>query len=271
MKTAVLLLLFFTAILNANAQEERIEEEWVSADSVFISSYMKALKMHPLNVEAYLGPDKKRKDNLGFGYSSIEGSMGRGYVTVFYQLIYFKDKLVSYKLSPQMPDDTRLTKRYKNFYASLYRFDAKDKAHPLYYNFREMAKPLTGYHLAPSSRALAYLMTPFSGIMFGYRGGESSSIIENRAAYNNVKERLRSEDYLMLLYSKNPATRLTAAEYYYQNPRRLAKYKREIESRIKSIYIELPEAKTISGCIISTENSKTLVNFYVKEGKKYSK
>jgi hypothetical protein len=271
MKIVVLIILFFTTVLKVNAQEEKIEEEWVLEDSIFISTYIKALKKHPLNVEAYLGPDKKRKDNLGFGYSSIEGSMGRGYVSVFYQLIYFNDKLVSYNLNPEMPSDMRLTKRYKNFYSSLYRFDTRDNPYPLYHNFREMTKPLPGYHLVPSSRALAFLMTPFSGVMYGHRGGESSSIIENRAAFNQVKERLSPQEFFLLLYSKNPATRLTAAEYYYQNPQKLAVYKGEIESRIKSIYIELPETKTISGCIVSTENSQTRVNFYVKQGIKYSK
>jgi hypothetical protein len=271
MKTLAVIFTLLLSFSLAYAQEDKIEESWVREDSIFISSYIRAFKASPLKIESYLQPDKKRRNDLGFGYSSIEGSMGKGYVTVFYHLIYFNDKLVSYKLNPQMPTDKRLTKRYKKFYSTLYRFDENNNAQDLYINFKEMAKPLDSLTRVPSIKALAYLMTPFSGVVYGLRGGEASTILENRAAFNFVKDKLTPEDYLMLLYSKNPATRLTAAEYYYRNPDKLEKYKSEIESRIKAVYSELPETQTMNGCILTTGNSKKLVNFYVKEVKNYSK
>ncbi|TPE44609.1 hypothetical protein [Pontibacter mangrovi] len=271
MKTVTLLFTFLLIFSLANAQEDKIEESWVRDDSVFIASYIKAYKANPLKIESYLQPDKKRRNDLGFGYSSIEGSMGKGYVTVFYHLVYFQDKLVSYRLSPQMPRDSRLTQRYKRFYSTLYRFNEKDQAVDLYINFKDVAKPLDSFTRAPSTRALAYLMTPFSGIVYGYRGGEGSTILENRAAFNFVKDKLTPEDYLMLLYSKNPATRLTAAENYYRNPERFKKYKTEIDDRIKIIYSELPETQTMNGCILTTDETKKLVDFYLKEVKNYSK
>ncbi|MCX2742168.1 hypothetical protein [Pontibacter anaerobius] len=271
MKTLFLIFALLLAIPMVYAQDDKIEESWVKEDSVFISSYITAYKANPLKIEAYLQPDKKLRDDLGFGYFSIEGSMGKGYVTVFYQLIYFQDKLVSYRLSPQMPRDGRLTQRYKRLYSALYRFDENDKAQDLYFNFKEMAKPLDNFTREPSTRALAYLMTPFSGVVYGLRGGEASSILDNRAAFNFVQSKLTPEDYLMLLYSKNPATRLTAAEYYYRKPIKLEKYKTEIENRIKTIYAELPQTQTMYGCILTTDESKKLVDFYVKEAKNHNK
>jgi hypothetical protein len=271
MKTLALIFALLLTFSLAYAQEDKIEESWVKEDSVFISSYIKAFKANPLKIESYLQPVKKRRNDLGFGYSSIEGSMGKGYVTVFYHLLYFQDKLVSYRLSPEMPRDSRLTQRYKRLYSALYRFDENNNAQDLYINFKEMAKPLDSFTRVPSTRALAYLMTPFSGVVYGFRGGEASTILENRAAFNFVKEKLTPEDYLMLLYSKNPATRLTAAEHYYRNPKKFEKYKTKIENRIETIYIKLPETQTMYGCILTTDDSKKLVNFYVKEVKNYSK
>lgn len=268
MKKLKLLLLFLLAASFAYAQDA-IEEDWVRADSVFISGYIKAFKTNPLHVERYLKPDRKRKENLGFGYTSIEGSIGRGYVSVFYQFIYFNDKPISYRLAPQMPRDGRLTARYKKFYQPLYRFDDKDVAQVLYYNFKKVMTPLPGNADSPSGRALAYFMSPFSGVVYGYLGGESSSKLENRAAYDFVKAKLKPEDYLMLLYSINPATRLTAIEHYYRNVKLFEKYKQEIEIRIKEIYRELPEIQTMNGCILTTDSSKELVDFYVKELGRY--
>ncbi len=253
------------------AQEAKIEEAWVKKDSVFISNYIKAIKDNALEIEGYLEPIKKWEDNLGFGYSSIEGSMGKGYVTVFYQLIYYKDKLISYKLNPQMPRDDRLTDRYKQFYSPLYRFDDNNNVETYYYNFEEMAKPLNGFPREPSNMALSYLMTPFSGIVYGYTGDFTSSILPNREAYHDVREQLIPEDYLMLLFSKNPATRLTAIEEYYRNTAKFEKYKAEIENRIQTIFKELPETKTMFGCVLTSDDSKKLVEFYLKEIKNYSK
>lgn len=271
MKAAGFILLLMITSSIAYAQEAKIEEAWVKKDSVFISNYIKAIKNNALEIEGYLEPIKKWGDNLGFGYSSIEGSMGKGYVTVFYQLIYYKDKLVSFKLNPQMPRDGRLTDRYKQFYSPLYRFDDNNNVETYYYNFEEMAKPLNGFPREPSNMALSYLMTPFSGTVYGYTGDIASSILPNREAYNSVRERLTPEDYLVLLYSKNPATRLTAIEEYYRNTAKFIKYKAEIENRIKIIYKKLPEMRTMYGCILTTDNSEKLVSIYLKEIKHYSK
>jgi hypothetical protein len=270
MKTTafVLLLLFMSSI--AYGQEDKIEESWVKEDSVFISNYIKSIKVNALDIEKYLQPNQKWKNDLGFGYASIEGSMGKGYVTVFYQLIYYKDKLVSYKLHPQMPSDARLTGRYKQFYSSLYQFDGSDQIKTHYYNLEEMAKPLNG-NQGKISSAPIFLMTPFSGTVYGYTGDIASSVLPNREAYNSVRERLTPEDYLALLYSKNPATRLTAIEEYYRNTAKFIKYKAEIENRIKIIFKELPEMRTMYGCILTTDNSEKLVSIYLKEIKNYSK
>ena len=101
-------------------------------------------------------------------------------------------------------------------------------------------------------------MTPFSGIMYGNEGGWGSTL-ENRANYLAIKGKITAEICRLLLYSKNPATRLTAIEYYYQHVDQFLKYRAEFKNRIEAIFTELPEVETMAADVVVTENAKKLV------------
>jgi hypothetical protein len=113
---SIMMLCFF---LEAAGQSEPIEKQWVKMDSVFISNLTKAYEANPLNIEHLLSYKENKKEKLGFDYYLVSGSTGKGYVSIFYEFIYYKNKLVSYRLKPQMPHDERLTKTYKKLYVSL--------------------------------------------------------------------------------------------------------------------------------------------------------
>jgi len=264
------LLPIFTIILisifiNAKGQSEPIEREWVKEDSIFIGNLSKAYKTNPLNVEQLLSCKGDKSEKLGFDYYLIGGSNGKGYVSIFYRFVYFKNKLVSYKLDPEMPTDTRLIERYLKFYSQLFNVSKDHLPEPLYFGYEEMIKPLNEFSGSFSSnKDIQFFMTPYSGIICGDYWGDPIILLNNRVVYLKIKKQITPEICELLLYSKNPATRLTAIEYYYQNPQLFSKNKERFENRIKVIFNELPVVSTMSADLSSTENARDLVNTLIK-------
>ena len=119
MKKLIIIVLFVFSI-NQYGSAESIEKDWIKMDSIFLNQIKKAYGSNKLSIEKLLKPDKKARRNLGYGYSLIESSMGKGYVSIFYILIYKNGKLVSYKLDPQMPTLSELYERYIRFYKGMF-------------------------------------------------------------------------------------------------------------------------------------------------------
>lgn len=237
---------------------EDINENWVKKDSIFIGQVTRAYNEKPLSIEKYLEPLENVRVNLGFGYSVIEHSMGKGYASVFYTCIYKNRKLISYMLSPQMPSDARLTKRYLSFYGSIFNIE-NNKPQNLYFNCREVSKPIGNIdnQLKVNSQ-INYFMSPYSGVVYGDYGGIGNEILENRRVFNSVKNSINEDILIYLLKSINPATRLCAAELFYLNREKFKQVK-EIEELIKMNLKELPEVETMNGCIQYPEKAKSVL------------
>ena len=105
-------------------------------------------------------------------------------------------------------------------------------------------------------------MSPYSGVMYEDSGGITDQPLENRASYQAIKSEIMPKYFDMMLYSKNPATRLTAIEYYVQHKQLFAKHKARIEKRINVIYKALPMVTTMKGCTVLTDSAFSLVRFY---------
>ena len=63
------------------------------------------------------------------------------------------------------------------------------------------------------------------------------------------------------MYSINPASRLTAVEYYYKNKDKFLN-SIEINNWIDTIFTETPTIETLSGCVVRINNSRFLVEKY---------
>src|SRR5665647_670637 len=107
---------FFFLILQKGIAED-IHEDWVKADSIFIKQIVDIKKANPRLINQYLRIVERDRVNLGFGYSLIEGRYGIGYVSIVYSIVYRYQRMLSYKLTPEMPSDSRLIKRYLKFYS----------------------------------------------------------------------------------------------------------------------------------------------------------
>lgn len=261
----IIMVILVIAIDKVDGQSGRIEPGWIKQDSIFIDNLAKAYKRNPTNIEGLLSSNKNKPDNLGFGYYSISSGTGRGYVSIFYQFIYYKNRLVSYRLDPQMPDDSRLTNRYFKFYNKLFKVNKYRLPESLYYDYEGMTKPLNNFKTAVQNSDVLFFMTPYSGTIYGDYGGIGSTILDNRVNYLRIKRIITPEICELLLYSKNPATRLSAIEYYYQNPSKFFKYKDKLKNRVKVIFNELPVVTTMSADLEVTESAKVLVNKFVKK------
>jgi hypothetical protein len=260
-------ILFVCSFIEVKGQSEPIESDWVREDSLFIESIAKAYKANPNNLEVLLPNRKERREKLGFDYYLINGSNGKGYVSIFYKVVFLKDSLIGYELHPQMPTDKRLIERYLSFYASLFKIDNNLSPEPLFYNSESLSRPLPDYYgvLPPIDEDTKFLMTPFSGIDYGKYGGFANTLLQNRERFQKVEEHFSPEICELLFYSKNPATRLDAIEYYYKNKKLFIKNKERIENRIDVIFNELPIIRTMSADMVLHENAKKLVKKISKE------
>jgi hypothetical protein len=198
--------------INQFCEAQNINEGWVREDSLFIDQVKQAYRSDSLSVEKNIEPWENARVNLGYGYSTIQSSTGKGYVSIFYTCVYKDKKLISYMLHPQMPRDDRLTHRYISFYKELFRIE-NNWPMDLYFGYEKMTKPLgESDNVLEVSNDLGFLMTPFSGVVYGDYEGFEDQIVENRSAYIKVKYSISEKELLYLLRSINPATRLTAAE-----------------------------------------------------------
>ncbi len=241
---------------------DSIVEKWVEKDSVFLSEFKETINKDPKNVIKILGVNLHKKENLGFGYSYVKANMGKGYTSIWYTMIFKENELVSYELEPDLPNHKSLIKLYLKFYKNIYEID-EDKIYNRYYNYEEMYKPLEiGGNSASMNENLKFLMTPFSGIEYGYSGGIAGAIFPNRKIYLNEEKDISPEICKTLMSSKNPAVRLMAIEHYLKNKTEFTNTK-SIDNWIEKVYIELPQIETMAGCLIMTRNSKELVAEYV--------
>jgi hypothetical protein len=242
---------------------DSIVEKWVAMDSIFLSKFRETINNDPKDIIDILGVNSHEKENLGFGYSYIKASMGKGYASIWYTVIFKDNEIVSYEFKPDLPNHKPLMKRYLKFYEDIYKID-DERIYNRYYNIEQMQKPLQiSEYNAIMNENLQFLTTPFSGIEYGYSGGYAGAIFTNRGLYLSEKGEINNEICKTLLYSKNPATRLMAIEHYIKNKDEFNETKL-IENWIETVYSELPTIGTMEGCFGIDRNSRNLVEEYVK-------
>ena len=249
--------------------DDKIHEDWVQADRNFLREVINKLKQQPLEIDVVLLTSDKTKEKLGFGYDYIAGSNGKGYVSIFYQFVYYNNQLVSFKLNPEMPDNKKLIPIYKKIYEGIFDFDLKNQVLPYYYDLAKVDSTLPGLQSnIEISKEMKFYMTPYSGILYGDRGGYANSLTINRKHFLTIAAELNANNCLILLYSINPASRLTAFEHYLLNIDKFTKEEKEIiERRMHIVFDELPSIKTMYGCMVTDVRSRDRVNSLVEKAK----
>ncbi|WP_026473533.1 hypothetical protein [Alkaliflexus imshenetskii] len=264
MRTIALILVLTTTFGLCRAKE--IREDWIKIDSIFINLLKKEYLSNPTSIEKYLEPWEKKRENLGYGYSIIDHSMGKGYVSIFYTLIYKDKKLVSFKLTPQMPNDSRLYSRYLSFYEGFFEND-NYQPQSLFYGYKVASTPIKNFdRILEISPKMEFFMTPYSGIIYGDYGGIANELLENRELFNSIKSSINDDLIIYLLNSINPATRLYATELF-MTQKELFIEKKLIEELIEMNFKELSEINTMSGCIQYSEDARKVIKEMMEKNK----
>ncbi|TAE68146.1 MAG: hypothetical protein EAZ85_14480 [Bacteroidetes bacterium] len=242
---------------------------WVRIDKKLIKNIVKLDKNSPKTVEQYFKTQKIQKcdttkNSLGFGWAMWSPSVGGGYISISATFYYYNNNIVSYTITPEMPNEKRLIDRYKAWYQNSFTFD-KETILPFIYKEEKILRPLKEYKgvlttQMISPKILEY-MTPNSGITYGYSGGYAAQLLSNRKTFIEIKNNLTNDQVIFLMYSINPASRLTAIEYYLQHKDNFSNYT-ELDEWVEINFKEIPEVHTLSGCILRKYDTRTLVLMY---------
>ena len=255
-------LLYIFILFLASSKTFAYNPFWTHTDKKLITAIVNLDKYNPKQVEQYFKQQKIQKcdtskEFLGFGWKMWSPGIGAGYISISAIFYYFNDSLVSYSLIPRLPEEKGLQKRYKKWYGDYFCY-SNSKIQPFNLNQSAVLKPLKQYTgvIKNIPEKIANYMTPNSGTMYGYAGGET--ILQNRKAFLEIKDSLTNEQLILLLYSINPASRLTAIEYYW-NRKDSFGYNEAINEWVEQNFKEMPTVKSMFGCFSVTEETKFFV------------
>jgi len=236
---------------------------WEQKDKELIVNVVESLKS-PKNVYKLFNEDKqsREKTNLGFGYTQKSDVLYGGYISIWCDFLFYKDSLVSYILKPELPNPTtkkQLTK-YLKWYNNQFELTQDTILQPKYHNYDIFKKPLKNYKgTLINDSEIEFYMSTESGLIDGERGGESMSLIKNRKHYLKIKDKLNKQITILLMYSKNPISRLRAVEYYYENPDMFIEEKEELEKWISFLKVRPAIVRNLYGCIMDYQTSESII------------
>jgi hypothetical protein len=254
--TLILLTYNLTFLYSQNAN-------WEQKDKELIISVVESLKS-PKSLYKLFDEDEKsrEKTNLGFGYTQKSDVLYGGYISIWCDFFFYKDSLVSYILKPELPYPTtekQLTK-YLKWYDNHFELTKDTLLKSKYHNYDIFKKPLKNYKgTLTKDSAIEFYMSTESGLVDGERGGESMSLIENRKHYLKIKDKLNKQIVILLMYSKNPISRLRAVEYYYENPDIFINEKEELEKWISFLKVSPAIVRNLYGCIMDYRTSESII------------
>ena len=242
---------------------DSINENWAKKDLPFLLELEQILNNDESDILGILNIDESdTRTKLGFGYEQIEGSMGKGYAGIWYNLILKEGKVISYEFIPYFPRNKLLTERYLKLFSRIFKID-NTTIYNRYYNIENMESPLKNINSdILLNENLKFLMTPFSGTFYRFKTKAFGEKV-NRYIFNNERGNITPEICQILMESKNPATRIMAIEYYMENKSEF-KNTDSINNWIEKVYLELPRTIIADGCSLIGKNSKELVSEYIK-------
>jgi hypothetical protein len=250
---------------SASAQ---IHKEWQEKDMNLFAQFQRIDRNDPKSVEGFFASHEKYlpPDTLGFGWVKVQKAKAGGYTRILADLYYFKDSLYSYVIFSYLPDEEQLVSVYKPILRSLF-----PENRPYNYSFCHgrhfINLPLAEFHSTglklDSSSSIQDYMSPESDIVYGKTGGIGGSVLPNRKAFSSIAHRLTASQIRQIMYSVNPASRLTAIEYYFKHKGHFSEQV-EIEAWIHKVYKALPTVTTMYGCIVEHTDARKRVEEYVK-------
>ncbi|MDB5047306.1 MAG: hypothetical protein JWO30_377 [Fibrobacteres bacterium] len=253
---------------------------WNAQDSLAAVRIVDALVHRPESVDSLTAGSLSRDHGLGFGRHLREVWINpAGTLGFSLKIVYEGTRPVSFEARPVM-NYGGLRARYQAILAPAFKTSAKDAknlyAEPYRWNMAAVAAPLPEDSLnlggdslpAPALReALAFYMTPYSGTLYGIRGGEAGQMLENRDHFLGLAEILMADKHLAryLLRSANPATRLTAAEFIIRHRENFPEYDSLQRTAFRAVFANPSKAATMRMGRETSEDARKLVLEYSRQ------
>jgi hypothetical protein len=261
----------------AAAAAPKTGPEWTSRDSLAAARILDALIHRPESVDSLTAGSPARDHDLGFGYRLREAWIDpAGLLGFALKIVHEGNRPVSFEAVPVM-NYAGLLARYRETLAPAFTVEGGGgrplTAKPYHWNLAAVSAPLPAdsLKLGPDSppaasvrEAFAYYMSPYSGTLYGIRGGEAGQMLENRDRFLGLAEILMADKRLAryLLRSINPATRLTAAEFIYRRKESFPDIDSLERTAFRAAFANPAKAATMRGGLESREDARGLVLEY---------
>ena len=192
-------------ILLGGGARAQVSKDLEKADFDFIDSLHQIDRGDARGVEGFFlrNDSTLRREKLGFGWSSMTAHATRGYLVIHAEFYYYKDSIETYVLHSYFPTDERLTGDYEPYFSKLF---TTREGLDCSYVFRpgNILRPLQEYYetgqTVEVTQPLLHYMAP--GWM------HSSRLIDDK------KSTIAIGELMMMMYSINPTSRLTAIQLY---------------------------------------------------------
>lgn len=238
---------------------------WTPADSAATVRMVEALAKHPESIDSLTAGSLTRDHDLGFGRRLREAWVDpAGKAGFAFKIVYEGTKAIAFEARPVI-NYGGLRRRIWPVLAPV--FAGPDK--PYHWNLAAACAPLPADSLmvpdslpSPAVReALAYYMSPYSGTLYGIRGGEAGQMLENRDRFLDLVPIVSADRraVLWLLRSPNPATRLTAVEFIVRNQAAFPDFDRLQLTAFRMAYSHPAKAATLRGARETMEDPRKLV------------
>lgn len=275
MKAIFYILFSLLLPLNCLAQNsEPLEKKYLDKD-------MEALKLlsrlvPPINrslesISKVMGP-AAFEDDRGFGATDYTFGIGNGYTSLSVYAFFYKDKVIRYKVSVYYPKEVKPI--IINAWKQNTDVNFKETKDHLYYEesfpevledfkkevTRELGNMKPVNVPADLAESYKYLISPTENSAFGYGGcGYGGSILQGRKAINLIVKANRIDLLENILRGHNPGGRVYAALSLLEMEKQGLKLSFDAQNGIRKISDLNIKIETCSGCIISHNTAKQLI------------
>lgn len=205
---------------------------------------------------------------LGFGLSSefVDGDIGGIYFEGYFNK--FRDSILGYNVYLSIYNLKPKTARQLERYNAWLILDSNENIYPITFgNTKFYRRPIETYSGKYTNEKIPEYLLEYmsfeSGNDYGYFCGEcKNSLTRNRSYFLLIEDSLDYEKTKLLLYSMNPASRLTATEFMYRNHDKW-QIDDDVYDQIDSIF-GVRDSMDRHFCIVQHVSVKDEVNRYVK-------
>ena len=241
---------------------------WTQIDKKLIQQLVAIHKDSTHLLEDYFEKPEitKSKTNLGFGWTVWSTSRAGGYITISSNFYYYNDSLIAFQINPSLPDELPLRNKYIKWYNNYFETNQNNELTRYSFNIKSLCLPLKNSDDTLKSihlkNELINLMIPTSNLYYYWVGGYEQSMPYNRKLFLENTNNISFEELKFMTYSINPITRFMAIEEIIRRNYIETKCTSKDLEWYELCFKEIPQVKTLNGCIGRTESSKSLVYFF---------